>query len=213
MSSFWSSSMFGQPPQHTRAGAPAANPFMILRPHQDTLPPQQQPVRTTHRPIAVRRLAVCLSSPQHPSAPPPHRPSTLPPATTTSRHPDCTPTLQHRQLPSLSDSPQPAATTTSPSSPGTLPRRATAFRQLEKSALCVLDGAPASKSGSSTPTTTSGQRADFPTQATYFLRACSTSVANPNATQQQIATGYLGSTSKDSSHSHFQPPDPTCNPH
>ncbi len=210
MSSFSSSSTFGPLPQQQRGGVTAVNPFMILRPPQHTLPQQVPPVRTIHRPVAVRRLAVCLSSPPHPGCPP-NRPSTLPPATTSSRHPDCTPTPQHGQH-HPSDAPPPAATS-SPSSPAIPPRPATAFQRQEKSALAVLDGAPASKSGSSTPTTTSGQRADFPTQTTFFLRECSTSAANPNATQQQIATGYLGSTSKDSSHSHCPAPGPTCSQH
>lgn len=214
MSSFSSSSMFGPLPQHRCAGATAVNPFMILRPPQSTLTHQVQQPRTIHRPVAVRRIAACQSSPRPPSAPP-SRASTLPPATRTgSRLPDCTPILQPEQHHHLSDIPPPAATATSSlSSPGTLQQRGTAFRKLENSALCVLDGVPASKSGSSTPTTTSGQRADFPSQTTYFLRACSTSVANPSATQQQIALGYLGSTSKDLSPSLFQVPDPICKRH
>lgn len=214
MNSFSSSSMFGPHPQHRCVGATAVNPFMILRPPQSTLTHQVQQPRTIHRPEAVRRIAACQSSPRPPSAPP-SRVSTLPPATRTStRLPDFTPILPPGQHHLHSDTPPPAATATSSlSSRGIHPHPGTAFQKLEKSALCVLDGVPASKSGSSTPTTSSGQRADFPTQTTYFLRACSTSVANPSATQQQIALGYLGSTSKDSSPSLSHAPDPICKRH
>lgn len=213
MSNSLSSTTFGPHPQPTTGvGVLAANPF--TRPHPASLPQPWRTDSTPYKPTVVRRLAAYQSSrpslsTQDSRSPPRRTATSSPPRGFTRILHNSSATTTARPL----QADAAAMVVSLLSSPGTHPHRATASQKPANSALAVLDGAPASKSGSSTPTTHHGQRAVFPTQATYFLRECSTSAANPNATQQQIALGLFDSTSKDSQLLPSQVRAPTSSPY